>query len=347
MVEGGALRMVDPWGGRRWVMHYPLLAHWGKQFGIAPPDALASKFFDMICCVAHAYPARGDNTPMLTPGAVPGMNMMANHVSVVPLGASTLVFDQPMNVPSHMAHAGVSPERTVAVNPIEFVSRVVEALTTGPGGARAAGGGFIHYTVIGIPELNFVTPAAATESPAGAAPSRQPAAGAPGSAGRGGHLAEFVRGAIASRAKPTAVPALLRSFAETLTRGLLSALPIDVETDAERALRETLTAADIPSIAALLDRDADRIHVDVLGRANAAGLARILAANEERASAVATRVGDTVLELASEGRLVSRDDLRPPALLKAFKKAITEGLQGALSAKIVSAEVDRAIADGG
>ena len=143
------------------------------------------------------------------------------------------------------------------------------------------------------------------------------------------------------------MPALLRSFAETLTHSLLAALPIDVETDGERALRETMATANIRTLAALLDRDPDRLHIDVLARANAAGLAAILATNEERASSVATLVGDTVHEMGTEGRLMSRDDLRKPAALKAFKKAITEGLHGLLSARIVGAEVDRALANGG
>ena len=47
------IERIDPWGGRRWVMHYPLLSYWGEQFGIVPPDVLASRIFALICCLAR------------------------------------------------------------------------------------------------------------------------------------------------------------------------------------------------------------------------------------------------------------------------------------------------------
>jgi hypothetical protein len=350
MVEGGSLRMVDPWGGRRWVMHYPLLAHWGQQFGITPPDALASKFFDLICCIAHAYPGTSGTSPV--PGTAPTGTIFAaapaGNASVFPLGASTLVFAQPANVPAHLASAGVTPARTVALNPIEFVARVAEALVPRAGAAPAAGGGFVHYTVSGIPELNFVTPAgAATGAATSAAPAPaqpQPSPSAPAAPAASGHLAEFVRSSFVTGA---AVPALLRSFAETLTHNLLAALPIDVSNDAQRAVREKIASANIRSLAALLDRDPDRIHTDVLAGASTAALAAILALNEDQASSAIKLVGDTLNQMGSESRVVSRDDLRKPTALKAFKKAITTGLDGLLSAQEVSAEVDRALANGG
>ena len=203
MVEGGSLRMVDPWGGRRWVVHYPLLAHWGKQFGITPPDALASKFFDLICCVAHTYPVLGGNQPGLPTGAAPAVNMTGSLASVVPLGAAMLVFDRPANVSGHLAHAGVTPERTIALDPVEFLARVVEAVTPRAGAAPAAGSGFVHYTVNGIPELNFVTPTAAAGVPtSAAAPPAPPAPSGPAATGGGGRLAELVHAGSPAAAGP-------------------------------------------------------------------------------------------------------------------------------------------------
>lgn len=66
-IEGGAIRSIDPFGGRRHVVHYPLLAHWGAQFGIAPLDVIAARFFSRLCCVA-ALPAvavGGRETPAM------------------------------------------------------------------------------------------------------------------------------------------------------------------------------------------------------------------------------------------------------------------------------------------
>ena len=58
LVEGGTLQHLDPFGGRRHVVHYPLLAHWGAQFGIAPLDITASALFSKICCIG-SLPAIG------------------------------------------------------------------------------------------------------------------------------------------------------------------------------------------------------------------------------------------------------------------------------------------------
>jgi hypothetical protein len=65
VVEGGTIQHIDPFGGRRWVIHYPLLEHWGAQFGIAPLDLTASRFFSKLCCIsALAAPAAAvDTTP--------------------------------------------------------------------------------------------------------------------------------------------------------------------------------------------------------------------------------------------------------------------------------------------
>ena len=52
LVAGGDVQGVDPWGGRRYVVHYPLLAHWGAMFGIAPLDLTAQRFFTLLCCLA-------------------------------------------------------------------------------------------------------------------------------------------------------------------------------------------------------------------------------------------------------------------------------------------------------
>ena len=51
-LEGGTIQRVDPFGGRRHVVHYPLITHWAAQFGIAPPDISIARFFSHLCCVA-------------------------------------------------------------------------------------------------------------------------------------------------------------------------------------------------------------------------------------------------------------------------------------------------------
>jgi hypothetical protein len=119
-------------------------------------------------------------------------------------------------------------------------------------------------------------------------------------------------------------------------------MPLDVSTDAERSVRDSLVSANIRSVAELLDSHPEDLHVDILNRANAVGLAGILEASEKTTASVAKAVGDVVQKLASEGRLVSRDDFRVSALVSDFRKALTDALKGALPEETVGVEIDRA-----
>ena len=67
VVAGGVIQEIDPFGGRRYVVHYPLLAHWGTQFGIAPPDLTLSRLFSTLCCVA-SLPAVAPREPVVPAG---------------------------------------------------------------------------------------------------------------------------------------------------------------------------------------------------------------------------------------------------------------------------------------
>ena len=157
LVEGGTIRMVDPWGGRRWVVHYPLAAYWGKQFGIQPFDAIASKFFDLICCVAHLYPSsQGTQVPTHT---VFGRGVAADGVRtpIVSVSGSALIFDQAANLPGRFAEIGVTPDRRVSVSPMDFVARVVQALNAPAASGKPQAQEAVLYTVAGLPELNFLT----------------------------------------------------------------------------------------------------------------------------------------------------------------------------------------------
>ena len=152
LVEGGTIRSVDPWGGRRWVVHYPLLSYWGKQFGLQPLDALASKFFDLICCVAHLYPSRDGviltGVPPVDRAAAPGRS------AVVPLGGAVLIFDEPANVAKRLEELGIAVTGSQALAPAAFIGRVVAGLPTL--GTGVPGGALVHYTVEGVPELHLI-----------------------------------------------------------------------------------------------------------------------------------------------------------------------------------------------
>lgn len=329
VVDGGRLRMVDPWGGRRWVVHYPLLAYWGKQFGIQPFDAIASKLFDLICCIAQLVPASG---------TVPPTGLAAARTPIVSLGASAIVFDQPSNIATRVRELGVVVDRRVTIGPAEFIAHVVAALNARPAIAGPATR-TVLYTVDGVPELNFVTP---DLEPPPQQPAPRPAPAAPDTGIGGSRVAIIVRSAIASRPARSAVPPLLRGMAESLTRDLLSGIVPEPKTDEARAARDTLAAAQIANVADLLNADPEHLHATVMNGQHAGGLADLLDAAEKRVHATAKAVGDTIVQFATNKRIAARGDLADPELASEFSKALVTALKGSVSADYLAAAVDRA-----
>jgi hypothetical protein len=118
VVDGGTIQRIDPFGGRRWVIHYPLLEHWGAQFGIAPLDLTASRFFSKLCCIS-ALPASGapaDQTPWRQIPIGNGMLLVGDL-------ASPLVELKPL----------IASQRTVGVP--EMIASVVTLLARPPSAA--------------------------------------------------------------------------------------------------------------------------------------------------------------------------------------------------------------------
>ena len=171
-----------------------------------------------------------------------------------------------------------------------------------------------------------------------------PAPAVPG--GSGGRLSELVRAAITNRPARSAVPRLLRGFSEELTTRLLRRIPLEPASETSRSVRDALAAAGIRTVAQLLDSHPEDIHVDVLERASAAGLAELLETSEKTAASLARAVGDMVQRFASEGRLVSREDMRSADVAPEFQKALGEALKGAVPSETVAAEVDAAATRG-
>jgi hypothetical protein len=333
LVEGGTIRLVDPWGGRRWVVHYPLLAYWGKQFGIQPLDALASKLFDLICCVAHLYPSKEGTQP--TPTGPSGPILARTPSAAVPFGTSVLIFDDPANVPRRLAEMGITPVRSETLSPTAFMARVMEAIPNV--GVAAPGAPLVHYTVSDLPEMHLIAPTLA------AAPVK-PRGGEPGEPSvSGDRVNERVRAAIASRTGRTAVPALLRETSVTMTRELLDAIQPKPASDAGKAAAATLKEADIATVTELLAADADDLLTTVLHRENAAGLAELLDISERQVAAVAKAVGDKLMAFAGDNRVVSRADLQDAEIAKAFTRELVEALKGLLGRRKIASIVARVI----
>ena len=181
-VEGGRIVTVDPWGGRRWVVHYPLLAYWGQQFGIMPPDAIASKVFDIICCIASLPPPASNtsssNNPPSAAASTPGRSAIVN------LGASTLAFEPPETWATLLPSLGVNPPvRMQMVSPSDFAVRLWGAAreALAPAAAPSAtntnsGQNLVDWVPAGFPDVHLLAPEGSPEPP--------PPAATPAPAGR-------------------------------------------------------------------------------------------------------------------------------------------------------------------
>jgi hypothetical protein len=179
LVSSGEIQMIDPWGDRRWVVHYPLLSYWGQQFGLMPLDAIASKLFDFICCISELagprFPVRqADGTSMVTrPSPLATLRPVEPAVgrsSMLNLGRSVLIFDEPEGAAQRIATLGLTPERRVALSAPEFVSRVVENLMA-PSAPPIEPVRLVHFTLTGYPNFHLVAPDPnAGESPPPAKP---------------------------------------------------------------------------------------------------------------------------------------------------------------------------------
>jgi hypothetical protein len=132
IVEGGTIQRIDPFAGRRYVVHYPLIEHWGAQFGIAPPDLTASHFFSKLCCLGSLHQVDGDR------GQVP--------IGFISMGGGYLAFGHPREI---MASAEKHNIRIAARRHVRAPEMIVSALTMsrpGPSTNR-------EYTALILSEL--------------------------------------------------------------------------------------------------------------------------------------------------------------------------------------------------
>jgi hypothetical protein len=150
-ISGGQIERVDPWGGRRWVMHYPLWSYWGAQFGLVPPDVLASRLFSFICCVAGLKAPSFASLKAEQSGA-------ALSGQAVAVGAGQIVVNA--------SAAAIGPAMETVSLPV-FAARVVSALSRQP---APRGTPMIDVALAGNPAIRLQVPdtsASPVTSPAG------------------------------------------------------------------------------------------------------------------------------------------------------------------------------------
>jgi hypothetical protein len=304
LVAGGEVQHVDPWGGRRYVVHYPLLAHWGSTFGIVPPDVLVQRLFSIICCVAGLPGIGGTRLPERPVGvAVPAASGTA-----VPVGSALLTFER----------AGLTEEgrlevgRTVHVGWVEFVARLLDAIRR-PLSAEPR------------PRVRYVL-----DESAGIALIAPDDEAAPGPA-RPTRLSGAVARIATARGDDLATPPLLRPFAHELSLELVRALPLPEE---EEGVIARLRAAGVSTAGALLDRDPQVLHRDVLSGAGGRELGALVERAEKSAADVTHAVAAALKATRRQG-LSSRDDLAD----EATRKALVDDLAKRLAERGVSREL--------
>jgi hypothetical protein len=118
VVEGGTIRNIDPFGGRRYVVHYPLLEHWGAQFGLAPPDLILMHFFSWLCCLAGLKSLSVD-----TPGV---------FTNVVALGGGHLAVGDPRAIAVKLREQKINIVSERSVHTPEMIASALTLTGTKP-----------------------------------------------------------------------------------------------------------------------------------------------------------------------------------------------------------------------
>jgi hypothetical protein len=291
VVCGGEIERIDPWGGRRWVMHYPLLAYWGKQFGIVPPDALASRIFAFICCLAR-----------LERPSCEGFyqeDRIAEKTEMEIGGATFGIGSGPPRQSEDTVH-GRQISRRETVSLLEFAAHALAAIAQPPVAERAP---LREVRLEGNSDVYLLVPDPAAVMPTTVAKPRVPGEDP---------LTVLVRDALAvprtrraHRARP-----LFRAFHENLSAGLAANAPLSALTPPPpRDLAETLQDAGIETIGALLGRSPEALAGDFAGVANTAAVNDLIVRTEAKVAAITADTVEIVQSVATEYRLLSAVDL--------------------------------------
>ena len=294
-IASGQIESISPWSGRRWVMHYPLVSYWGAQFGIVPPDVLASRLFSLICCLGS----------LPIPGiAVFNAAGRSNASKEVAVGAGFLRIASAPSTQSATSSSAQNPSQSLDL--ASFAARILSTLARP---AAPAGTPMSDFTLAGFNAIHLSVP----DESAAAIPSA-PAV-----------LTEIASQTLSQSASRTAVPPLLRDFAQSLTVQLAATTPISSLAPAE-AVVEPLTAAGITNAGAVLARSPQSIYTEVLGRTHAAAVSKLVQKAEANASEVARTVVDAIKSTATARSLESTDDLATTAAQTALARPIAHAL---------------------
>jgi hypothetical protein len=320
LVSGGDICELDSWGGRRWVVHYPLLSHWLEQFGVTPPDVLASRVFDLICCIAEHLrtpPAGLQQRDGKTTGPTK-LTTAAFNVQ-----GSYLMFGSAQDAQAQFEAMGVKVNTKAAqtLGLLDFLGRVT-AVVRGP---QQSGSAYDLYTVSAFPTVYLAAVSTGAIGRLAAQPAR---------------VAALVQPVLAP---PAAVPPLLRDFAGALTAELLNAVPLG-HVGANNPAVAPLEQAGLTTVGAVLARDPEALLGQVLKGGESQPLSALLAAGENLAGTAAKAVAEVIQKHQARG-LLTRGDFAKSERVGPFLDDLTKALGNAVPGRdAVAAAVDRASA---
>lgn len=311
-VAGGDMTTLDPWQGRRYVVHYPLLAHWGEQIGLTPLDVMVSRAMGLVCCLA--------NLPVALP-AWPGVDRPETGVGFVPMGRAYFVTAPSTFASVRQLEGRLNIVRREPVSALTLVNRAVALLQEPPAQPARR---YVRYEMAEAPWIALVAPE--PEEPLGATA-----------------VVDSLRLKVREirPARRTPVPPLLADLSEDLTLALLQQTPL--QEIGESPLREPLLRAGVRSLGDLLGTPAGRLHRDLAEEADPRELTRLLQANEKIAAAVAAQVNEVVAAFSASEDIVEPQELLQPERLGRFTERLREAVSGLEGAAIAPEAVDAAV----
>lgn len=287
-VDAGAICAVDPLGGRRFVVHQPLLDYWGARFGLEPLDRRVSELFRRLCCLSH-LPGFGDFAGAPRPTR-PDLPLVADLAAIFPAPG----------FPS-------APEATGAAGPAVAAA-----------GAESTA---LLRVLAQVQDLDLPTIALIVDRLLCARPER------PTPVPRLPDLVRGVVAAAHADLATSAQPRQpLREAARAVTAAVLGAIPVSVAVEEEAdPLRLVLPAVAVTNVHDLLATPRDALAEAVVTSATTERVDRAVARARDVAGEVAKVVARAMNALANEG-LREPDDLRDEEVRAKLAEAVRSRL---------------------
>jgi hypothetical protein len=255
------------------------LAHWGEQFGIAPPDLTASRIASLICCLSQL--------------PVPDAGMFGDPGYVALPSGAHMAVEPEKAFTARLRRRDIVPKRRASLSPSDFVDHVLTEITRPPTTEPPAA--VAHFTPKGFPNVHLLVPIEPEAIPV--TPDIGP-------------IRRIVDGGVVDRPREDAVPPMLRNVAMDVGVLIMHNVPPPAEADAERRVRGRLAGAGVATVGDLLSADPDELHERVLRGADASTLGRLIAESENAAENVARVAADVIRDYSRDNEtVVSRGDL--------------------------------------